>query len=56
MYDVTEFHRLVRENYADKQERQYRRDRWLRISILCSMALVAFSLAFVLAYLLYMGK
>ena len=54
--DVTEFHRLMQDKYAERQERQARRDRWLRILILCSMGLIAFSLAFVLAYLWYMGK
>jgi len=56
MDDVTEFHQHMQDKYAEKQERKYRHDRRLRILILCSMGLIAFSLAFVLAYLWYVGK
>ena len=54
--DVTEFHQHMQDKYAERQERKARRDRWLRVLILFSMGLIAFSLAFVLAYLWYMGK
>ena len=54
--DITELHQLMQDKYAEKQERKARRDRWLRVLILFSMGLIAFSLAFVLAYLWYMGK
>ncbi len=47
--------RLTRDGYyAAKQRRHHRRHHRLRILILCSMlGLVAFSLGFVLMYLLY---
>ena len=56
MDDLTEFHQLMQDKYAEKQERKARRDRWLRRLVLFSMGLIAFSLAFVLAYIWYMGK
>ncbi len=49
---VTDFYGLTRDKDAE-QERPSRRDRWLRILILFSMGLIAFSLAFVLAYIWY---
>jgi len=52
---VTDFYGLMQDKDAE-QERQARRDRWLRTLIQCSMGLIAFSLAFVLAYLWYAGK
>ncbi len=51
-----EFHQHMQEKYAEKQERQYRHDRQLRVLILGSMGLIAFSLVFVLAYVWYVGK
>jgi len=52
MFDVTEFHRHMRDKYAEKQGRHVR---LFRIRLMF-MALAASSLSFVLAYLRYAGK
>ncbi len=51
--DITAFHELMQDKYAKEQERQSRRDHWLRILILCGMAPMALLLSFVLTYLWY---
>ena len=56
MDDVVEFHQHMQDMYAEKARRKLRHDRLVRILALCSMALVAFSLAFVLVYLWYTGR
>ncbi len=56
MDDVVEFHQRMQDIYAEKERRKLRHDRLVRISALCSMALIGFSLAFVLVYLWYTGK
>jgi len=54
--DITAFHELMQDKYAEEQERQSRRDHWLRILILFGMAPVALLLSLVLTYLWYSAK
>lgn len=56
MDDAVEFHQRMQVMYTEKERRKLRHDRLVRILVLCSMALIAFSLAFVLVYLWYTGK
>ncbi len=51
--DIAGFHERMQDKYAERERRQRQHDRLVRILVLCSMALIAFSLAFVLAYLWY---
>lgn len=56
MDEAVEFHQRMQDMYAEKERRKLRHDRLVRILALCSMALIAFSLAIVLVYLWYTGR
>jgi hypothetical protein len=53
--DIAEFRERMQDEYAERKQQQ-RCDRLARILVLCSMWLIAFSLAFVLVYHWYNGK
>ncbi len=54
--DIAEFHERVQDRRAEGEDHQRRRDRLVRILVLGGMALIAFSLSFVLVYTWYTGK
>ncbi len=54
--DIAGFHERMQDKYAERERRQRRYDRLVRILVLSSMALIASSLAFVLVYLWYTGR
>jgi len=54
--DVTQFHRLMRAKYAEKERRRRRFLRFLRIWLLCSASLLLLLLSLALAYLRHAGK
>jgi hypothetical protein len=53
--DIAEFRERLQDEYAEREQQQ-RYDRLVRILVLCSMWLIAFSLSFLLLYRWYAGK
>jgi hypothetical protein len=53
--DYSEFHQLMQDMYAKREQRHARRLRFLRIWILCSAALLVLVLSLALAYLRHTG-
>jgi hypothetical protein len=51
--DIAGFHERMQDKHAERERRQRRHDRLVLILVVCSMALIAFSLSFVLVYLWY---
>jgi len=54
--DIVGFHERMQKKYIEREQLQRRHDRLVRILVMGAMALIAFSLVFVLAYLWYTGK
>ncbi len=53
--DIAEFRERMQDEHAEREQQQ-RYDRWVRILVLCSIWLIAFSLCFALLYHWYIGS
>ncbi len=51
--DITGLHERMQDKYAERERHRRRHDRLVLILVVCSMALIGFSLSFVLVYLWY---
>lgn len=54
--DTASLHEREKDKYVEVEQHRRRHDQLLRILIMGSMALIAFSLAFVLVYFWYTGR
>ena len=54
--DITGFRERMEDKYAERDRHRRRHDRLVLILVVCSMALIGFSLSFVLVYFWYTGR